>query len=109
MQDAHHRAEFRIARLAKRLVQALAIEISRLRDLCHAPPPCYHPERAPHESRVAGFERRRDVGGLALDSVEIFGGVKSRRCNHPLLHAANASDDPRSEEHTSELQSRFGI
>src|ERR1043166_5813019 len=85
MQDAHHRAEFRIARLAKRLVQARAIEISRLRDLCHAASPCHHPKRVPHESRVAGFERRRDIGSLSLHGVEIFGGVKPGRGNHHCL------------------------
>jgi hypothetical protein len=38
--------------------------------------PRHKPERVAHKRKVAGFQRRRDVGCLPLWRVEIFGGIE---------------------------------
>src|SRR5699024_11923641 len=81
--------------------------------------------RAADELDVAGLDvrrgHRRDLGGELLDGVELAGGlaaglegagpgtVEQGRGDGPLDHVAGDHHEGRSEEHTSELQSRFDL
>jgi hypothetical protein len=45
-------------------------------------------ERIAHEIRVAGLQRRRNIGSLSFFAVEIVDGVKSYRLGHHCLSAS---------------------
>lgn len=78
-EDAHDRGEFGIAALAERFVEALSAQAGILRDTRYAARAGDKAERIAHEIRIAGFQRRGDIGGLPLLRVEIIGRIESRR------------------------------
>ena len=47
-----------------------------------------NPKGVAHEIRVAGLERRRDIGDLTFFCVEIVGGVKSGGLGHHKVSAS---------------------
>jgi plasmid stabilization system protein ParE len=86
--NAHDRTEFGITGLPQRLVEALAIQAGLLRNPTHAACTCNKAKRVTYEIRVTGFERRRNIGNLALFGVEIVGGVKSCCLGHHNVSAS---------------------
>ena len=75
--DAHNRAELGITLLSKRLVEALTVQASLLRNLAHAAGARNETKRVAHEIRVTRFKRRCDISNLPLFGVEIGGSIKS--------------------------------
>ena len=82
--NAHDRAELGISRLSEGLIQAFAVQAGFLGDGAHAARTRNETEGVAHEIGVTGFQRGGNIGGLALFSVEIVGGIEARRLGSTL-------------------------
>lgn len=72
--DLHHRDQFRMAVLGKRLAQASPRNAGFAGNLPHAASARDHVERVSPQGRIAIFERRIEVGGDVLRSPWVLKG-----------------------------------